>query len=141
MMRLKVTFEKSSLLNALRSHQKQGIPECRKRLVERLMRVAVQKIIMKNPVDTGRSRSSWVAALKQLGGVPIAGWEGETPDNSAISEGAASSSVTPTETKTATEIRVTSGVNYILFLEYGTSKMAPFQMVRQGILAARSAVR
>lgn len=51
-------------------------PEARRDMVESAVRQTLFNTIRGNPVDTARSRASWVQSLERLGGTPPAGWPG-----------------------------------------------------------------
>ena len=119
-----------------RAHDR--IPQWRRALVERVAREALARTIPANPVDTARSRSAWVAALEQLGGAPPPGWQGAQPDAAAIAEGRDLGSVARSESSDVTDIQITSGVDYVTYLEYGTRRMSPFAMAHRGLYEVRA---
>ncbi|QDT47074.1 hypothetical protein Pan258_11010 [Symmachiella dynata] len=116
------------------------VPRARRRLVRRVSRAALVRTIENNPVDTARSRASWVAALEQLGGAAPAGWEGSHPEGAAISEGRSRSGLVESSETELTEVVATSGVDYINYLEFGTQRMSPFQMVARSLQSLRPPV-
>lgn len=108
----------------LKRYVQKQLPENAEAAVIRIALLVLRKVILKNPVDTGRSRAGWSAAGKLLG-VPV---PRPVP-----------SDLTPTEKGTATldsagnfqaSIKLTNGVEYSVNLERGTSTQAPFGMVR-----------
>ena len=109
------------------------VPAGRRRLVGEVIREAVRRTIERHPVETAEARSAWVAALEDLGGAPPPGWEGATPDGEAIAEGRTRGTTSRTETGSRTEQAATNGVKHVIFLEYGTRKMAPREMVRRSL--------
>jgi len=113
--------------------QQRRTPRWRRRLSEHVAREVLSRTIRKNPVETGRSRSAWAAALERLGGVPPAGWQGGAADRGAIGEGAGANSVAVVDAGSSTEIVVENGVEYVAYLEYGTRKMSAFQMARRSL--------
>ena len=125
-------------MDALRGRE---VPEWRRRLVTAVAREVLEGTIARNPVDTGRSRSAWVAGLTELGGTPPAGWKGPHPDAGAIAAGAELGVVSERDSRGQSEIRVTNGVPYVTFLEFGTRSMAPREMVWRSLLAAREFLR
>ncbi|HTN01235.1 MAG TPA: hypothetical protein VL132_05125 [Planctomycetaceae bacterium] len=96
----------------------------------------LQNIIAANPVDSGRSRSAWVAALEDLGGSPPDGWEGNHPDPAAIADGASLGSAEFSDNGTHAEVSFFNGVDYIDLLEYGDIGRRPRAMVRRNLPAA-----
>ncbi|TWU11979.1 hypothetical protein CA54_07950 [Symmachiella macrocystis] len=120
--------------------QRREVPAARRRLVRRVSRSALVRTIENNPVDTARSRASWVAALEQLGGSAPAGWAGSHPKGAAISEGRSRSGFVESSESEVTKVVATSGVDYINYLEFGTQRMSPFQMVARSLQSLRPAV-
>ena len=116
------------------------VPRARRRLVRRVSRAALLRTIENNPVDTARSRASWVAALEQLGGAAPAGWEGAHPEDAAMSEGRGRSVLVESVAAEVTEVVATSGVDYINYLEFGTQRISPFQMVARSLQSLRPTV-
>lgn len=112
------------------------LPEWRRQLTESISREVLRRTIAHNPVDTGRSRSAWVTGLAQLGGTAPPGWKGPHPEPAAVSEGTELASVSQTESATQNEVRVSSGVDYVNFLEFGTRRTAPVEMVGQSLAEA-----
>lgn len=81
------------------------------------------------PVDTGRCRAAWVAFL-ETGGVtvPVTG-KNVSPDAVEMGKQEASWRFN----KRAVSIRVTNGVDYSVYLEFGHSQQAPQGMLRRTI--------
>ncbi len=96
----------------------------------------LQNIIAANPVDSGRSRSAWVAALEDLGGTPPGGWQGNHPDPAAIAEGSTLGGADLSDNGTRAEVSLFNEVDYIGLLEYGGAGRSPRAMVRQNLPAA-----
>ena len=103
--------------------RRQSIPRARQHLIEEVMRRALVQTIEHNPIRTGRSRQAWEACLEQIGG-------------GAAGEGTVQNS----NTDETTTIEATNNVNYVPYLEYGTSHMAPFAMVRDALAAVQGDV-
>ena len=78
-------------------------------------------IVLKSPVDTGRSRAGWFAAIDALGGRTPSGGDAE-----AVAEGRSMGSAIVKRGF----IRIVNAVKYIVPLEFGHSGQAPFGMVR-----------
>jgi hypothetical protein len=114
----------------------QDLPESRRDLVQDAMREALSQVAKLNPVETGRSRAAWVVALEQFGGGPVAA-QGVA---AAIAEGARLGSVERGEQESITEAAATNAVRYVKYLEYGTSKMGAFAMVRRALASVQQQV-
>ena len=106
----------------------------------------IQRIVMKSPVDTGRSRAGWYPAINYLTGGQgieirgvnkqfIAGKKGERQlraDASAVAEGFAQGSIRDHTGISHLDkwIEIVNGVEYVIYLEYGHSQQAPYGMIR-----------
>lgn len=103
-------------------------PKLRRKTARALFFVLLGKVILKTPVDTGRARGGWGAGIDELGirGVPEQG-------SPAYEEGKALSEFRVDSTGNTIRLSVTNNVEYIEFLEAGTSTQAPFGMVRISI--------
>jgi len=88
-----------------------GVDQKRQEFVRELARRLMQRIIERTPVDTGRAQAGWNEGVGQEED------DGET-----------------------TQISVTNDVEYINFLEFGTSKMQAAAMVRSSLNLARDDV-
>lgn len=94
------------------------------------MRETLPIVIENTPVDTGRTRRAWRTALGQLDGAAGDGPGGSSAGNDTHrNEGHLSRS----DGEHQTEIAAGNSVPYVRYLEYGTSKMAPFAMVRRAL--------
>jgi hypothetical protein len=113
---------------ALRSLAKEGVSDARRRMVDQGMSAALASTIRLNPVRTGRSRAAWSAALEHLGGTPS-----RMELSGPAAEGAAKGSLSREDGERTTAVSATNAVSYVPFLEYGTSKMSPFAMVRRSL--------
>ena len=132
-MRLRVEIEDraSARLESLAGRE---LTDARRRLIEQAMREALADTLRGNPVETGRSRAAWAAALQQAGGEAPAEWRGPHPDAGAIAEGAARGSLTRSDGESTTDLSADNRVRYVGFLEYGTWRRAPFAMVRRALV-------
>jgi hypothetical protein len=134
-MRIQVQIDGGDL-RRLKDLAEYQVPDARRRMVDRGMEATLESTIRLNPVETGRSRVAWQAALDQLRGeasdVSIAG--------GPIGEGAGQGSLDHRHDKTTTTASARNAVSYVPFLEYGTSRMAPFQMVRRSLAAVRNVI-
>jgi hypothetical protein len=108
------------------------LDSARQELVREAMIQTLQEIILGNPVDTARSRAAWVTSLEALGGSPPSGWEGPHP--TAIAEGRGQGKLSLQETRGESRATADNSVDYVPLLEYGTSRMAPYAMVRRSLV-------
>ena len=121
---MKLEFElDSQLRDALEELRDDGVAAARRTLVTDLTREVLQATHDTNPVATGRSQSAWGAALSQLG------------DTGSDAAGNGEGQLELAEDDQVTVISATNSVPYITFLEYGTSKMPPFAMLRSSLAA------
>ena len=84
----------------------------------------LNRIIKKNPVDTGRSRAAWYVAIEKLGGAISVSTKEE---REGYSKG---KFIDHTKNFLDKYIEIVNGVDYVIYLEYGSSKQAPYGMVR-----------
>ena len=134
---MRITFQiQGGDLQSLRELARYRVPEARRRMVEHGMEAALENTIQLNPVDTGRSRAAWKAALDELRG----GGSNVTAGGGPIGEGTSLGSLKHDHRETTTTISATNAVSYVPFLEYGTSRMTPFQMVRRSLAAVRGVI-
>lgn len=139
---MQLTIEIDDQVSArLQELAESDLPESRRRLVQDATREALQRTIEMNPVDTGRSRAAWVAALTQAGGSPPPGWRGPHPQGGAIAQGASLGGLEPSDEGDTTSLTARNQVQYVAFLEYGTSRMSPFAMVRRALAFTQQRVR
>ncbi len=134
-MRISVQIDGGDL-QRLRDVAEYRVPEARRRMVEQGMETTLESTIQLNPVETGRSRAAWKAALDQLHGASF----GAAASSGPIAEGTASGSLDHQHDSGTTTLSATNAVTYVPFLEYGTSRMAPFQMVRRSLAAVRGVI-
>lgn len=135
---MQIRIEMDELVAEIKQYRLKKMPDSRKTLIENSSREALKQVIQLNPVETGRSRSAWVASLQELGGTPPPGWQGESYEPDAIEEGRASAELSRMENRHQSEIKAVSRVNYVAFLEYGTWKMTAFAMARKSLLYVKS---
>jgi|GEM_PF-3339516 len=119
----------------LRSQLTDRVQAARQDLVRQATCQTLQSIVRDNPVETGQSRAAWVNGLEQLGGTAPPGWEGAAP--TGVESGRTHGSGEQEEGAGTTLMRVRNQISYVRYLEYGTSRMAPFAMVRRGLLQIR----
>lgn len=92
--------------------------------LKKVMIDLLRKVIQRTPVDTGRARAAWAPFLKAENvNVKLSG------DPKAISEGIAKGEFV-VQSGSKPGILVVNGVNYSVYLEYGSSDQAPQGMVR-----------
>lgn len=111
-----------AVVRELRQLETRGYPARRRSLIRTLMQQAVAQIVAEHPVDTGRAVSAWI--------------NGSSSGITGQSEGIQNAH----ETATTSAIELENQVPYIVFLEYGTQRMAPFAMVRQALGHVRGTV-
>lgn len=116
-MRLDIQVDKQQLIDRLESFSTDELPQQRQEGVQKTADALLQSTIDLNPVRSGRSRAGWEAARESL----VSGQSGAEGKASVMSDA------------DTTEIRATNHVEYVHYLEYGTSRMAPFAMVRRSI--------
>jgi hypothetical protein len=132
---ISIEVESEALQNEIQDYIRHEVPEHRQIYIRNKANLALTLIIQRNPVDTARSRASWVESLEELGGQAPGGWEGPHALFNAISEGRSAGSMQLDHDLETTGITVSSGVSYIGYLEYGTSHMQPFAMVRTALMS------
>jgi len=109
----------------------------------------VGRIIRKTPVDTGRARAGWLVAYSKLGGSGKWISFGKTIPKSRSGKGFSRAQVIKGQGEGSyTEhlgkymnkwVEIVNGVSYIIFLEYGSSRQAPYGMVRVSMRELRGA--
>jgi len=89
------------------------------------------QILKRSPVDTGRSRAAWYPSMQGLGGSYDLQRKLKDPTKSKVSEGKKQGSYKENLKFTVNKyVELINGVDYIIYLEYGYSKQAPYGMVR-----------
>jgi hypothetical protein len=89
----------------------------------------LRRIVMNTPVDTGRARAAWYPSMVALGlTVPLA--TGDTKAESIAKGKTEGSYKDRTRGPGLRYIDLINAVKYIIYLEYGYSKQAPYGMVR-----------
>ncbi len=128
-MPIRLRFEVDDTATPSLARSAERLPVARRELVERLMREGLTRIVERNPVETGRSRTAWVQSLERLGGQAPPGWTGPLP--SGVQRGRTEGRLVRSDTEDRTLIEAMNAVPYIAFLEYGTVRMSAFAMVRK----------
>lgn len=95
------------------------------------------KIIRKMPVLHGRARAGWYAAFEGLGGRGT--YEGTPEEEIGRGEGQLIDNTKPRGLVQEMWIEIVNGVSYMIFLEYGWSKQAPYGVVRLSMREMRKA--
>ena len=116
-MQLKVQIDKQQLMDRLESFADDDLPQIRQQGVQRTADAVLQSTRDLNPVRSSRSRAGWDAARESL----LSG------------QGSRDGDATMTNDQDTTNIRATNYVEYVHHLEFGTSKMPPFAMLRRSI--------
>jgi len=124
-------------LEELRRLARERVPDARRDMVESAVRHTLVNTIRGNPVDTARSRASWVQSLERLGGTPPAGWRGPRPLQFAIDEGRSLARLEQDDGPHQTTVTATSRVFYVPYLEYGTSERPPYAMLQRALAVTR----
>lgn len=109
---LRLSVNTRTLSAALQRFASTDHPRERLDSLRQLARRTLNEIVANTPVETGRARRSWIEAQSSLA---------DPARHSAQS----------------TELQATSRVPYMVFLEYGTRRIAPVAMVRQALAQAR----
>lgn len=109
------------------------VPTARKQMETRIAGDVLSQTADSNPVQTGRSRAGWLAAAGSIGS--------NLDDGAILPTGEGEGSATLSEDEQVTSIRATNEVPYIAYLEYGTSRMAPFAMLRQSLARVISRIQ
>ncbi|QDU41035.1 hypothetical protein Mal4_54000 [Maioricimonas rarisocia] len=135
-MQLRIEIDEAGI-DSLRTLAEERLPEARRQMVESAVRLTLFNTIRGNPVDTARSRASWVQSLERLGGIPPAGWRGPRPIQFAIDEGRARALLQQKEDEHQTTVSATSRVFYVSFLEYGTGGRPPYAMLQRALISTR----
>jgi hypothetical protein len=134
-MRIQISVDGDGI-ERLKDLARYRVPDARRRMVELGMEKALESTVSLNPVDTGRSRAAWKSALDQLQGqANTAG-----PSSGPLAEGRSQGSLREEHAAETTGIAATNAVSYVPLLEYGTSRMTPFAMVRKSLMTIRSVI-
>ncbi len=133
---MKIRFSVSgSSFPAIQAWGGRKLSETRKQLVVQVAKSALQKTIEANPVETGRSRAAWGMALRQLSEYQETDSTSSPADR--LDPTAPDGTLFVDHQRDKTRIEATNHVEYVAYLEYGTSRMAPLGMVRKGLAFAK----
>lgn len=121
-----------------------GIAERSDQLVRKVALAADQAVVMGTPVDTGRARSNWIAAI---GGPASATIDAYAPGESGSTEAAnTQAAIDQAESvirgyNYGEEIHLTNNLPYIQRLNDGYSAQAPANFVEQAVAEAAQVVQ
>lgn len=96
---------------------------------------ALRRLAFRTPVDTGRARGNWQVTIGSPAQQALATWD-KTGDE-VVTRGVAAISLLPP----GQVVWITNNVEYIEFLEEGSSKQAPNGMLRITVEELRSLLR
>lgn len=96
------------------------------KMVRALALEAMMRIMLKNPVDTGRSRANWNVSIGEPDTRAI--WN-LTVNDWAAREALGAATIEKANFFSGDELYITNGIEYIKRLEEGYSKQAPQGMV------------
>lgn len=100
--------------------------EVEERAIRKVAIDFLSRVIPRTPVDTGRARAGWQSYLLDHGHAsPVTG-----RDPQAIVEGTAEGTWSEKFTQREAFVEIVNAVEYIVFLEYGSSDQAPAGMMR-----------
>jgi HK97 gp10 family phage protein len=114
-----------------------GVSENADKLVKKVAMAIDQAVVMATPVDTGRARANWIASLD----VASSSITQSTDKGGAQAIAAARATINGYDGDTNAEVHITNNLEYIGFLNDGTSAQAPRGFVRTAIKAGASAVK
>lgn len=99
--------------------------------------VADQVVTLATPVDTGRARSNWQAAIDG----PASGIVAPLDKSGGAAMSRARAIIETYNARRNQEIHITNNVHYIKLLEDGHSAQAPSGMVTQAVQAANAVIK
>ena len=97
------------------------VPEKIVLLQKKLSFQALTLIVKKTPVDTGRARGNWQVTIDFA---PI-----NSIDNTSIAEVFSKANTELSKLKPFQNVYITNNVEYVIYLEEGSSSQAPYGMV------------
>jgi hypothetical protein len=113
------------------------VPENADKTVRKVAMAIDQTVVMATPVDKGRARANWIAALD----VPVTSpTEAQDPSGAAAIAQAASV-VGQYDGDRNSEVHITNNLPYIGPLNDGSSRQAPKNFVQQAVRAGAGAVK
>jgi HK97 gp10 family phage protein len=114
-----------------------GVSENADKLVKKVAMAIDQAVVMATPVDTGRARANWIASLDVASSTVTQ----NTDKGGAQAIAAARATINGYDGDTNAEVHITNNLEYIGFLNDGSSAQAPSGFVRTAIKAGAGAVR
>jgi len=108
------------------------VPEEVVKLQKKLVLEALQRIVKKTPVDTGRARGNWQTTIGESAEAALIAIDKN--GGATIAKGLAAIAELPPYSI----VWISNNVNYIEFLEAGSSKQAPSGMVSLTVEELRS---
>lgn len=107
------------------------------KLVKKVAMAIDQAVVMATPVDTGRARANWIASLDVASSTVTT----KTDKGGAQAIAAARATINGYDGDTNAEVHITNNLEYIGFLDGGSSAQAPSGFVRTAVRAGASAVK
>ncbi len=132
-MRIEIT---DTVSQKLRDLNESTILQARQEMVQQIAQDVLANTAQRNPVDTGRSRSAWEAAAEQVSGTSTG-----VTHSSGMGGSSGEGTATSASDRTTSLVSATNNVPYITHLEYGTSRMAPFSMLRESLAGVLGRIR
>ena len=102
-------------------------------LQKKVVLMLMRRIIYRTPVDTGRARGNWLVKHNTPSTRVL-----KTADKSGLKSMARAERVNP---KLGGIIWISNNLDYIMYLEDGTDKFAPFAMVAGAVQSVRAKMR
>ncbi|MDH3377781.1 MAG: HK97 gp10 family phage protein [Gammaproteobacteria bacterium] len=118
----------SSFNKALKNFSEEEMPEQHLKLQKRVALDLLRRIVFRTPVDTGRARGNWQVNLGRALEQSV-----NQLDRAGVSTLAQGAGVINRSTNPYAIITIFNNVNYIKFLEGGSSQQAPSGMVALSI--------
>ncbi len=115
----RIQVDSTGLQTELGRARASGVPAATTQLAQEVAQWTLGQTIELQPVDTGRSKAAWEAARAGLSASATGGSGNGTSGGSDRAE-----------------VRYANNVPYVIYVEYGTSRMAPRAMARQPLAAA-----
>lgn len=112
--------------DAIRDFATVEVPEKVTAMQRKIVLTALRKIVLKTPVDTGYARMNWQVTINKPADSVVGEQSGEKVRSSRVYEkaNAVLANLPPFQT-----VYISNNVDYIEFLEEGSSKQAPAGMV------------
>lgn len=114
-----------------------GVSQNADKLVKKVAMAIDQTVVMATPVDTGRARANWIASLDAASSSTTQA----TDKGGAQAIAAARATINGYDGDTNAEVHITNNLEYIGFLNDGSSAQAPSGFIRKAIRAGVSAVK